>query len=219
MNKFRPGDKVEKQNADSWNQIQDGHRGTVTSVDGAYKIYVDWDNSALSNQRYYLTDNYIKKVEEDMNRFYVKTCPQLSTILQEIAFDKGYCWFSRNKSVSNTGKNWLSFDVKDRKIRCSGPDYYEKYNFPELEDFTLEEFKHALKNGIKKEPEPIVISGYEVEFYKDHIDVGCTGFDNQDVIDLFHLMERNSIKHVIMESENIKVSLDEIKEIYNRLED
>lgn len=150
----------------------------------------------------------------DFQPFYVEVDgPQHSRMLQEIAFEEGFEWFSAGEEIKLTDKNILNFETR-------GDITWGESNFgKELKDFSLEEFRQAL-NGEYRWEDPIEVGDYEVEFHDDEeeITIGCFRVSYEQVMDIYRLVGELGFKisHYRLDD---PISVGKIHKIYQRITD
>jgi len=249
-NKFEPGDtvKIVRPSADfgpaSHTDNMDKHIGKVYTVE---RCFYHQDNHLQNRYLYYdlsgvescWSEESLELVEEENNMenftpFYVEVDgPQHSRMLQEIAFEEDVDWGSYSENyIRHEDEDILVF--KDY-IKTGRPEI--AYNSKgggaitvdnQLQDFTIEEFRQALRGKYKFE-EPIEINEYEVEFYSDHIEVGCKKFNQEDLEIAVDMAEMATESDTCYEISGVEFSVsstltingkevdpDTIIEIYNR---
>lgn len=120
---------------------------------------------------------------------------RLSKLIQEIAFEEGYEWFLSNEKIVHYLEKGALFFHEDKNITYSDASYARessKYSDKILEDFTLENFRKALRGEYNFDSPSIFINGNKVQFYPEYIMVGCTGVSNEKVEEIYnHIQEQD----------------------------
>lgn len=226
---FKIGDEVIT--LDPAGEINCGEYGVIEEIVGKGEYYGVYLTDIQKSIAYLPSE--LKLIEEDktMQKFYIETEGEShSQILQELAFEEGYSWFSdKGKSerseVSYKYTKYLYFNFDNKTILKSKHENATDYK--KLKDYSLKEFKQALNGEYDFNSKPdIELFDHEVEFYDNSIKVGCQEYTLDDIQDVVKVLNLNfnfndNLKFQLVVKDDCKVvpknKIKQIAEYYDLL--
>lgn len=117
-----------------------------------------------------------------------------SKLLQSIAFKNEYEWEGIGKQFRYYNNGVLIFIYHPFTYDVITHD--ESSNFyPTLEDYTLDDFIDALNGEYRfNKPKIEILDGVFVDFYPEHVKIGCKELSNNDLKDLDYILHK--IRHL-----------------------
>lgn len=107
--------------------------------------------------------------------------PDISAVLQKLAFKAGFGWGNANESAKDvmfTHKEVLYFDTSNRSI-------WYNYGYNDYNKFTDISINEAIERLKSFNPD-IIIAGHVVKFTPQGISVGCATVDRETIIEICH---------------------------------
>jgi hypothetical protein len=195
MNDFKVGNTVRVRD-DAVEYTRENPAGWTTAM--SLKDIITIENTKIQQGKMLYVDDeegfsWIKEQLEPMDNtdnfvpFYVEVDGlSHSKLLQEIAFEEGFRWKSRDKEVFDYSDPYFVFRATYEPTITKAQSHVS--DAKHLENPTLQEFRDAL-NGhyFEPEPEPIEILGHEVEIFENTVVVGCREFSSVDLDVLYEL--------------------------------